>query len=481
MNRKNLLNKIDIFDSKEISFRDYLGIFLFVFVIWGITVNFGLSFFGDSSIVYNESGKYINELGIGSLLGGKGTEEFRIGTSLSFSLNKILAPYQPFIFHLTNVLIHALSVCFILHILKLWEISRFKALIWAAIAASHPLMTNSIAWIPARAELLLGLFFIIAFVFLIYYLKSRNLIYWISSMIFQIFAFLSNDTGIVIPLVLLSYIILINKKQIKKSLPFCISTVANYFIFYFINRYLDIHYSAVFHFKNAYIFDKIRIFPEMFLKVYFPFALSPMPVFDTLIISIGCLIFVLFLFLLWRNRDKAEIQFISFGIIILFLGLLPFFITLKKNDGIDYFESLTYFPLFGILIVSVFLEKAEPWLNKNKYGLIFGLILGMIGSFSNVNTYSNPETYFLKSLHHNPNSISINRKLADYYFSVNKFNKSLDLYEKLIEFEPENDELISKCVYICNKISDSNRKTRILFKVDSLIKAESEMIKSNYK
>jgi Flp pilus assembly protein TadD len=93
---------------------------------------------------------------------GRANRLYRPVTSLSFALNGILGGGRPWTFHLVNLLLHAL-VCIVLYLLLVRLFGRSTLPLAAALLfCVHPLLSESVASVVGRAELLAALFVLAA-------------------------------------------------------------------------------------------------------------------------------------------------------------------------------------------------------------------------------------------------------------------------------------------------------------------------------
>ncbi len=78
-------------------------------------------------------------------------------TWLSLMLDATIAGPAPWIFHLTNVLLHAASTLLLFHVLRRGTGRAGRSALVAALFAVHPLHVESVAWIAERKDVLSGL------------------------------------------------------------------------------------------------------------------------------------------------------------------------------------------------------------------------------------------------------------------------------------------------------------------------------------
>lgn len=83
-------------------------------------------------------------------------------TMASLAIDNALFGPGPFVFHLTNVLIHAINAVLVLRLLLALGMRRDAAWAGAVLWAVHPLRVESVAWISGRKDVLFVCFFLAA-------------------------------------------------------------------------------------------------------------------------------------------------------------------------------------------------------------------------------------------------------------------------------------------------------------------------------
>ncbi len=97
-----------------------------------------------------------------------GEASYRPMATLSYFLIHSLAGLNPFYFHLSSVVLHALNVMLVYLLFSLILGSRFKALLAGLLFACHPALTEAVDCIAFNEDLLTAVFFLLA---LILYVK----------------------------------------------------------------------------------------------------------------------------------------------------------------------------------------------------------------------------------------------------------------------------------------------------------------------
>ncbi|MBI3618803.1 tetratricopeptide repeat protein [Candidatus Peregrinibacteria bacterium] len=148
------------------------------------------------------------------------------GTLVSFQVNYLIAGLHPWIYHCTNLALHAANA-FLVFVLadRVRRRSRgneeeergnggsmFPAIAAAVLFAVHPLHTEAVVWIAGRKDLLSTFFFLLA---CIAYISSRegHRRWYAASMAFFLLALLAKVMAITLPAVLLAYDLLIERRR----------------------------------------------------------------------------------------------------------------------------------------------------------------------------------------------------------------------------------------------------------------------------
>jgi len=96
---------------------------------------------------------------------------WRDPSMLSVSLNFLLAGKDAFVYHLTNVLLHAVNSVLVFFVLRLL-FSKIPSFLGALVFALHPVHTEAVAWISGRPYLFISLFFLLNF--LVYHAATKQ-------------------------------------------------------------------------------------------------------------------------------------------------------------------------------------------------------------------------------------------------------------------------------------------------------------------
>ncbi len=118
--------------------------------------------------------------------------------NLSFVVDARLGHGALWPYHLTNLLLHAVSVCFVFRALQEWGMTRARALAGALIFLVHPALAQAAVWMPGRTDSLLGFFCFAGFFFFLRHSRLNRNRDLAGYAVCLAGALLSKETGIVL-------------------------------------------------------------------------------------------------------------------------------------------------------------------------------------------------------------------------------------------------------------------------------------------
>lgn len=373
-------------------------------------------------------------------------------TLLTYQIEHALFGLNPFVFHLTSVLLHVLCVMLVFGILRRLSTVRLSereslwiAFVGAMIFAWHPLNTEAAAWLAARKDLLASTFCFASWLMYIKYTESERRSQLVWSIVLYALGLGSKVSIIMLPaaLLLTDYYVgrTINRKAIFEKIPYAIPAV----IFGIIAVIGKVHQlspltqveqlflgmrGAIFYLSHFFVPVQLSILhPESW-----PIDKSSFALLSSLVLGLG-LIAVAALTL---RKNKL----LTLGIGFYFLMLLPTFATFWKN-GFIYFasERYPYVALVGIIFLLCTAIVPFSLQDKKKSvinGLIFCLIMMSLGtlSFLQIRTWKDSETLLRHTLKFNPTSAHAMNNLGTALYEKGQTEEALSLYDQALSMDP---------------------------------------------
>jgi Flp pilus assembly protein TadD len=356
-------------------------------------------------------------------------------TFISYQMNYMVAGLSPWIYHLTNILLHAANALLVGWLLLLLTKKRTLSLLGALLFAVHPLHTEAVVWLAGRKDLLSTFFFLLSFTFYLRYRSgSRNAPTTYSlSILFFIAALFSKVMAATLPAMLLLADILIEKRQWSAKMfidkiPYAILSG----IFILIGslgkeRILSNHspWETLLMAAKSTAFYLEKFFVPIRLGVFYPYSgeisLSLPGFFIPVLIVIAMLEMAIVMI--------RKLPWLSFGIFFFLIGLAPTFINFHKGGEI-YFASdrYPYMPSIGLLFM--LMMAITTYSRNQKFSLSVGSVLVAVLctlSFFQTKIWDSAHTLFANTLNLYPESVAARSALASMARQQGKYDEAVML------------------------------------------------------
>jgi pentatricopeptide repeat protein len=374
---------------------------------------------------------------------------YRPVLTISFILDALIFKDNFWGYHLTNILLHLVSVVLFYRLMLRLRLEKYVCFFLTLVFALHPVLMQTIVWVPGRNDSLLFIFLISALFYFLNYLESSSLKDFIFFVFFTFLAVFVKETAIMFLPVLFLFIFLVrrDKKAFKRSLPLLGVFFLMFALWYLMaTSFSDKQGSYWSYLTSTNWFDAIpkTIIPGYLIylgKIFYPFALSVFPVVDLRDANIfpGIVAFILlvfsFLFFVKEGRKKVFI----FGLLWFFILLFPTFINLMPGEPNIIYEHRLYLPIVGLLISFSQIEFVKRSLSNSKVAFFLSLIITLVFFYGNRRHIFN----FKDSLSFWESAYSTSSKhfvtevgLSGVYLSRGDLDKAELVFKKLDEIKP---------------------------------------------
>ncbi|MCX6267228.1 MAG: hypothetical protein NTW16_07710 [Bacteroidetes bacterium] len=272
---------------------------------------------------------------------------------------------KPWGYHLLSMLFHIISTCLLLVFLKKINIPEVTACILSLVFSVHPVLTQTVAWIPGRNDLILMILFLSTLIIIIKYFQAPSIYLLFGQFITFFLALLTKETAVIIPLISFLVIHFVLSVRISKMMPIFLSWVIAVFIWYVLRATSEPAYQGMLF--QEMILSGIARTPAILQylgKIFFPFNLSAVPQFEEITLIWGLIAIALLIMLVIVSKSYKK-PLVIIGMMWYLLFLLPVLI-IPKNLNDQVYEHRLYLPFVGILLVlSQTLLFSEKWKKKN--------------------------------------------------------------------------------------------------------------------
>lgn len=328
--------------------------------------------------IYILSNPYIFSLGIDNLkniFSSFFMANYHPLTMFSYAIEYAIAGESPFIYHLTNVVLHLLNTALVyifVHRLFLMidqtilkKENLVNPVISALLFGLHPLHVESVSWVSERKDVLYTFFFLLATIKYLKYLSTQRAIYYAITIFLFLLSLLSKGMAVSfsVSIVAIDFVLkrdLLSRKVIVEKIPFFILSISFGIIAIWAQKSGD----AIM--DNFQFWDKISFasyaLVQYVFKLLVPFSLShyypyppridghfPQYYYYNIILILGSTII---LYLIRRSRILIfGLLFFIFNIFLV-LRLIPLGDTIMA-DRYTYLSSVGIYVMMAFLINSL--------------------------------------------------------------------------------------------------------------------------------
>jgi len=366
------------------------------------------------------------------------------GTYVPLSVFSLAIDYQigggkPFMFHLTNLLLHLANSLLVFLIVKTLINSTRVAFGTALLFGISTMQVESVAWITERKDVLYSFFFLLSlfqYIKFIFFNKKKFLIFSIIAYILSLF---SKSQAVTLPLALLLVEYLLNKnlKNYKTLIPYFIlslvfgiiaikfsqTTFSEGLTYTFTERLLLSAYAF-----TMYIFK--LIFPLNLSAIYpYPFLSGSINLSSVLVASLS-IVFIFLIFILFKRKNYIVFFGLAFFLlnILLLLQLFPVGIAFMA-DRFSYIASIGIF----LCISYIFDYLLKNYSSKSRLLLIIALIYFHLIGFNTIirnEVWANSISLWNDTINKNAGNPTAYVNRGNAFKKIGDFEKALSDYSK---------------------------------------------------
>lgn len=416
---------------------------LLPFFLYIKTVGYLLINFDDVAIIINNIDFLSDIKNIGTafktdaFIGAHG-DFYRPLQTVTLMFDTIIGGGKPWLYHFSNLIYHILTVVSFYFLLRLFKIKNLTALIVVLVFSVHPLLASAVSWVPARGDVLIGLFGILVFITFIKFATTRKPVFFVLHIVTFLLAIFSKETAILLPVLLLFYHfrvneIPLNRKNIKSLFPFYLVWLSIFVCFYILRSNVVIGAAPDFILGIKPFISNLPAIPIFICKFIFPGWLSTMPLFNPAATFVGfILLFVGVLMIAKAIKQKKWLMVMGFGWFLLFIIPPMFFKLFYSQFVVEYYEHISYLPVMGLIIIlAIWLERYRK---EHKFPLILSAIVLVVFTFlasTHSDNFKNTVAFFTNATERgNPGACT---KRGEYYMENRDFTKAITDFNLAID------------------------------------------------
>ena len=359
-------------------------LFLFTFTVWLFAPVMSFEFVNwddPEHILNNPMIRSLNPEGVRTVFSSTVIGTYIPVTMLSFMVEYHLFGENPFVFHLTNIILHALVTVLVFCLGRQMGAGVLASGVAAFIFGVHPQHVESVAWITERKDVLYAVFYVLALVFYIRYARGGRTAYFRAAVLCGFLSLLAKPMALSLPFVFGIYDWWTRRRVswlpvMEKVLLCAVFLPVVWITFRAQARVPETApgEGALLWFYTVTFYIK-KFFAPFFLTPIYP---VPRPVsILTFDYALSLVLFAGLLFIVWKNRHNRWLLFAALYYVVSIFFLLKNDTVVKciVTDRFMYLPSLGICLFLGVWIEALWAKSGLPQRRALAAGLFLVLVL----------------------------------------------------------------------------------------------------------
>jgi len=352
--------------------------------------------------------------------------------TLSFMLDAQLGGANPFVYHLTNLLLHLLASLLLFKLLMKMKYNRTPAFYLALFFTLHPAISQAVYWIPGRNDSLLAVFSISAFLAALKFWETGGRRYAAWHVLFFALALFTKETAAALVPVCLLYRSLIDKKSLASTGRYLAPGWAAAMALYFLLRHFVVANPTDLFSLGLGAAANILIVLPYLGNILFPFHLPVMAVQRDMPVIYGLITLALIAGALAVSKEKRWDR-IAFGSAWFLLFIIP-----SNSIFSSYFMAhRMYLPFVGVLLVLLEIDQVKNFKGKG-VAVLGAAALAVFPSvtFLHGRNFKDRMSYWQNSAANSPNSETARHGLASALAAAGRMDEAGVCFEEALRIDP---------------------------------------------
>jgi protein O-mannosyl-transferase len=370
-------------------------------------------------------------------------------TALSLSMNYTQAKMNPKPYHMTNIIIHLITVLLVFFMLFLLSKNLLFTAIVTLFFSLHPAQVESVTYIAGRRDLLFSLFAIASMLLYIKYkLKQKSSLYWFSIGCFLL-SLLSKTQALLFPFLLFGVDFFLNlkvttRKNIAEKIPYFILMIVFGIVavavkqaspeFKITDEALEFpfFYRVLFGLWGYVLYIYEVLIPNH-LSLIHPYP-NAFPGYGYLGVVLACGV-LYWCYWLFKHNKKTTL----FGVLFFSVNLVLMLQFFPNSYGLLN-DHYLYLPILGIgILIAHFALSLNPKYRKIALGFI-GIYIAVltISTVNRIAVFSDPIAVNTDVIEKYPDSYVAYNNRGSAYYKKTDLEHALQDYNQAIELFPKS-------------------------------------------
>ena len=376
-------------------------------------------------------------------------------TSLSFAVEHHYFGYNPFIYHLDNVLLHLFVTAFVFVFARQMGLSRLGAAAAALLFGIHPMHVESVAWATERKDVLYAFFYMAAVLSYGRYLSKGGYFFLAVTTVLGVLSMLAKPMALSLPLIL--FLLdwfhgrTMSRRAVVEKIPLFILICAIAWVTYSANARMPVEsvVKSILIWPWTFVFYLRQfVFPFFSVPIYRlpkPIALSNLEY----LLSVAAFVLIVYAVIRWSRhwRDGRRNQWFLFAFLFWFLSIFFLLRFDEVKDTNIVADRFMYLPSLGFcLLMGLGLERLWGLSRDSRVGvwkalgLTACLALVLVFSFrtsAQCRVWKDSVSLWEHQLKFFPQEYLALNNLATALYREEEYKKAQEEYRKIREIKSE--------------------------------------------
>jgi protein O-mannosyl-transferase len=440
-----------------------VGLIALVWFVFGQTITFPFINFDDPEYVYE-----VPEINSGLSWHNVAWAFTHWPSTNWFPLKNISHMFEfqfygsnPGLFHLTNVILHAIAVVLLFLVLRRMSGAVGRTAFVAAIFAIHPLRAESVVWIEERKDVLSGMFFMLTLAAYLWYTRKPSIVRYLTMSIVFAAGLLSKPMLVTTPFILLlldywplnrSHVSHVTRhtshelswrKLVIEKIPLFV--IAGILAFLSSRGIAPAHSTAdqlsfLARLSNALVSYGVYIWQMIWpinLGVFYPYPPSGLPTWQPIVAAVILLAITIAVFVLRRSRPYLIVGWLWYLVMLApVIGLIQ--INLQAHA-----DRYTYLPQIGLYLMIAWgiADLLSSWRYRAQIASATAVVLILSFAFLarlQASYWRDSETLWNHTIAVTKNNYFAHASLADLLMRRGRVQEAIEHSEEALRIRPND-------------------------------------------
>lgn len=271
----------------------------------------------------------------------------------SFMLNSLFCGGNLTAYYLVNIALHIIASCLLFNLLTRLGYKKNACLLLTSLYVIHPMMTQTVAWLPGRSDTLAAIFSILSFISFIKFIDKERLRYYFTHLASLALALFSKENALCVAVICFVYMRIIERRKFfSKDERLLIAGWVIVLSLWFWLRSIALQdpLKLTLYEMAGFLTKNLIVIVQYIGRVFWPINLSVWPTIQDSSWIPGAWAIVILTMLLYFSKGK-RLNYILFGAAWFILALLPALI--RPDTGISgtFSNTRLYLSIIGLIII----------------------------------------------------------------------------------------------------------------------------------